>query len=1035
MSDAQISPLVVYNASAGSGKTYHLVREYIRLLISREKDTEAFGRIIAMTFTNKAAIEMKERILLALDQLATDDSSIQTLAEDLGKTLGIAPHEVRARCQTVLRNLLHRYEEFHVLTIDKFNLRLIKSFSRDLDLPEDFEVILDEQELIEQVVDDIFLQLGERKDADLDRLIFQYARKKLDDGNSWNFRNDLIRFGTLLSKEQNNALVEQLLTSDFSVEQYRELQAKKAAMDRAFVKMIEPLRHQVEELDKAFLPGGGHTINDLGSICKHEQFPVQASVVNQRLSGNLDKEQGEKSIPENIRSMVREIEAFHAEQLEEYTALDLFLKHFFNMALLQYMAFALKTLRKQDQVIRISEFNSLISELIQTEKAPFIYERLGNRFRHFLLDEFQDTSRLQWLNLVPLVHNSIASNDENLIVGDPKQSIYRFKNGVAEQFVALPGIFNPESDPNTERISQYFQILGKVVPLENNWRSSPVIVDVNNRLFESMKTILPERSSAFYQSVKQTAMSTRGGWVDIHSREGKSTVEDQIYTLDSWIQTCLQDGYQAGDICILGGTNKLCNAWALGLTELGHRVVSSDSLLIHSDLHVRLVIAYFNRRLKPGGETEKKQFAELYFRLKSPDFETYKGYIIEKKNDAGKTFRVFDDSRFLRDFFNGSESFFFGYENLYDLIQTFYGMINVDELASPYLHHLADIVFEYSMMRGPDLRGFLEFYNSKKHVLALQVPESSDSVRVMTIHKSKGLEFPVVMIPGLDFGLDIKGEMLLETGDNIVYTRPTKNEILPKLADAYEEERNQILTDQVNLCYVALTRAEERLFVQNHFDPKKFGAVFHQALESLEDTVADEDGIHVSVRSDESRKLKHDEVESDLFHPTSLKDRLWFPHISFQDDPAQLENDYLNEERQFGVQFHLLMSAIQDVDDIDDQIEAFIRSGQVDAGNASKLRLRIREILAFPAYLELLDGAREILREASIIASSSEVIRPDQIVVHNDRTLVLDFKTGLPSEKDVLQVKQYSKVLQAIGYPNTEGYVFYTSTMTLQRVS
>lgn len=1034
--EANYKPLKVLNASAGSGKTYQLVQEYIRLMIEDEKQVDTFSRMIAMTFTNKAALEMKERILSALDSIAASDHTLQLpLVDDLGSSIGISVEEVRSRARKSLKRLLHQYEDFHVMTIDKFNLRLIKSFGRDLDLPSDFEVVLDETELIEQIVDELFLQLGEVGNKQLNQLIFRYARKKLDEGSSWNFRNDLIQFGKILNSEKNNSVVEQLLIMDFSVEQFGQLHGYLKKIDAEFNLRAESVRKLLDSIaDPKMLPGGGHTVNDIKSVSRHEQFPVTNELIKSRLAKNLQAE-GPKEIPAGLKNAVFQLQEYWEKELQEYTTVQLFLKNFFNMALLQYMAGALKRIKKEEQLIRISEFNTLISELIQNENAPFIYERLGTRFHHFLLDEFQDTSRLQWLNMVPLIHNSIAQNQENLVVGDPKQSIYRFKNGVAEQFVCLPAIYNPEQDRQIGSYSQYFSQMGEVTPLENNWRSSPAIVHLNNAFFESMRSLLPEHSQSFYNSVSQHPKSTKNARIFIRSCPEKTTESQRISLLLEWIEECINDGFEAGGICILGGTNKVCNTWAIGLTDAGYKVVSSDSLLIHSNLHVQFAMAYLSRRLKPGGENEKKRFAELYFRIHHPSYQDYRKYIREVETPNGSTRRFFDDESFLKDHFDGYDRFFFKYENLYDLLEGFFRMMNYKELSNPYLHHLADLAFEFSQKKGPDLKAFIDYYENKKHQLALEVPESRDAIKIMTIHKSKGLEFPVVLLPSMEFGLDIKSNLLIDTGDHVVYKRPSKEEVLPALADAYQTEKDQILTDSVNLCYVAMTRPVERLYVDNHFEKTKFGVFFHRTLEQLEGITQDEETL-IFDHHDGPRTIPTEKTtDSGIFLPTDIGDLLWFPHISLQDEEELQDSDYLSVEVQFGVQFHWVISKAKSDDEVSEVIAEGIRQGILSEENKDLLSKRASELFAHPEYLELLTENQEILYEQDFIAGPNQLVRPDQIILKADETIVLDFKTGMPDPRDEKQVASYCAILKEMDYPQVKGYLFYTSEQRLLQIA
>jgi ATP-dependent exoDNAse (exonuclease V) beta subunit len=703
------------------------------------------------------------------------------------------------------------------------------------------------------------------------------------------------------------------------------------------------------------------------------------------------------------------------------------------MALLQYMARALNDSRNNAQLIRISEFNSLISALIQNENAPFIYERLGTRYHHFLLDEFQDTSHLQWLNLVPLIYESLGHNQANLIVGDPKQSIYRFKNGVAEQFVELPAIYNPENDPKIAATSSFFQEMGQVEELDSNWRSSPTIVHFNNAFFEAFRSHLPEDTATFYNTVRQKPKSAKNGLICIESKEEKDSHEAIVSKLKEWIQQCLEDGFDASEICILGRRNRECNAWAVALDQAGYKVVSSDSLLIDSSAEVRLTIAFLKWRLKPSGENEKKQFSEMFLRLQQESYEVYRKYLKEGKTENGRRYRYFDDNEFLRDHFGSKERFFFKYEHLYDLIQGFYKIANLQELENPYLHHLADWAHEYGLNRGPNLALFLEEYERKKGNIAVQVPAAKDAINIMTIHKSKGLEFPVVILPSLNISLEMKSSFLVDWNDFLLYKQPTKTEILNPLVSLYEKEKNQILTDIVNLCYVGMTRPVERLYIRNFFDPKSFGALFHDVLKDTDEAEVHEDAVVVSISDGERTPGKTEEYAKNFF-PQDISDRLWFPHIAFQDTDELQQKDFLSEEMQFGLQFHLLASRIHTKNEIEEALENALSADEISTQNTSDLRNRLFQLFDLPEYSALLSNAQQILSEQSILMLNGEIIRPDKLVLKQSETIVIDFKTGIPKDRDIKQTQMYGNALREMDYPNVRGFIYYTTLNQLQAV-
>lgn len=1024
------------NASAGSGKTYHLVKEYIRLLIVEGAGTTAFAHIIAMTFTNKAALEMKVRILHALDAIGSPGSK-HPLTAELAEELALSEVEVEERCRKVLQGILHRYEEFHVMTIDKFNLKLIKSFGRDLDLPHDFEVTLDESELIERIVDDLLSKLGSHESKSLNRLILAYAKSNIDDGKQWNFRRSLIDFGKILSSEKNHEIVERLLKMDFSPENYGLLRKEKNEIDQSFTRLAEKLAEEIRNhgLQAEFLPGKSVTFKKIQQLASAQSFVAETPLLSDSFLKYMDADlKAGQEFPAATKAIIYEMNAFHERKVIGYTTLELFMKHFFNMALLQHMAEALKNVRQTEQIIRISEFNTLISQLIQHESTPFIYERLGTKFQHFLLDEFQDTSRLQWLNMVPLVRESISQNKDNLIVGDPKQSIYRFKNGVAEQFVALPAIYNPENDPHTEEQSAYFEIMGEVRQLANNWRSAPAIVNFNTFFFQELRSKLPQEVANFYNAIEQTPKSNLKGRIQIVSSEGRKTPDDLLPQIIAWIEECLTVGYSPGDLCILGNRNKECNRWALGLTEAGYKVVSSESLLIHNNLRVQLAIAFLRRRLRPSGENEIKRFAELYFRVRAGSYKDYKAYFEDRETKEGKRFRIFNDARFLAEHFEGEDAFFFKHESIYDLIQRFYQLAGFTELKDPYLHHLADFAFEFGLHKGPDLKLFLAEYESKKHKLAVQIPESSDALQIMTIHKSKGLEFPVVLVPTMNFSSEIKGNFLIDLEDFVVYKQPSKYEQITVLQELYTKEREQIIADNMNKCYVAMTRPIERLYVANHYDKSSFGALFHQALEqhplsSLESEV-------LSLNIDEGANLNRstDNKRGESFVPTDIHDYLWFPHIALQDRDELYDAAFLSEEMQFGIEFHLLASRLGTNGDMDSLLNQSILAGEVSEHNKIALRKKLRELLESTDYQALFDGCVEVLDEQDVLVDAKTVIRPDKIILKEHETVILDFKTGLPNAKHEKQILQYKRVFEAMGYPKVICYLFYSSMNELRPI-
>ena len=1062
MKNTAEKPLKILNASAGSGKTFNLVKEYIQLLLCDATNTYRFANIIAMTFTNKAALEMKSRIIQALDQLSFPDK-YKEKSEDyallIGNSLGVDPEEVHVRAEIVLKNILHRYEDFHVLTIDKFNLKLIRSFSRDLNLPNDFEIILNESEVIERVVDTMMSQLGQAELEKLTQLVFSYAKENIEEGEKWDFRKNLIQFASILQKENYFSIVEQLMESDFSNEMLHQLKFEKKRMEDDFIGRCQSVfqLYQNENINEKDLPGASNTSKPILKLNSYKSIPTKELFTPAFLKTCENEVPAKKIFPSHIKQELLSLHSEWENVLTTFTSISLYIKNFYNMALLQFMAKQLDTVRKEEQLIRISEFNKLISELVKNEEAPFIYERLGTRFHHFLLDEFQDTSHLQWLNMVPLLHESISQENINLIVGDPKQSIYRFKNGVAEQFVELPAIYNPDKDLKVAERSAYFKLMGETITLEDNWRSSAVIVNFNNQFFEALRNELDDEFKSFYNSVYQHPRSTKEGYIEIISKEIAEET-NEIAQLIEWIEACENDGFKRGDICILGNKNKDCSTWAIALSENGYEVVSADSLLVDSSPAVQLTIAYLRRRLNPLSENEKRRFGEKYFRLFPENaYQNYKSYLIEKVNPTtGKKYRIFNDDQFLVDNFGSKIEFFTKYENIYDLIQKFYALIKFDELTNPYLHHLADMAHEFDLTKGPDLKGFVEHYISKGKKSAVQLPESENAIRIMSIHKSKGLEFPVVILPKMDFDLTIqnKSKFLISTKDRILYTPSGKDSPVEEIKSFTEQELGQIKTDSINKCYVAMTRPIERLYINHEYKKgSKFAELFNGVLNQIEGNKTDIDnGFKLAVGEQTEITRNSETNEAPHFIPKNVTNRLWFPDISLQDQKDLEDVNQLSDAQRFGNQLHLVLSLANHPDEIETTILQLVKSGEVEMDFVERLKSEGIEILQDTDYQSLFSNHIEILSEQPIIIDAFNTIRPDKIIIKEvkneveieaevevegviqKKAIILDYKTGMPNAKYAKQVTEYVLALNEIGYSEVEGYLFYTATKKLERV-
>lgn len=1036
-------PFLVLNASAGSGKTFNLVRNYLRLLLVEDEHRTELGQIIAMTFTNKAALEMKSRIVSDLNKLANGGEKDDRFRKELAEYIGIDEQKVRQNAKIVLKKMLHQYEHFNVLTIDKFNLKLIRSFSRDLNLPEQFEIAMDDSMVLEKAIDELLSTIDEKEKSRLYDLAINFAKTNLDEENKWNIKAALLESAKILNNERFFETIKKMTLTEFSEAdlQHWKIQLKNLLLEATNLQRNLKITKDTFEISESELSGKSSFTKPIkkyieakGSttdlLVTFSFTPTFLKYVNQNET---------KFGPHPFFDALHQLIDFWSTHQTELLELELKTKQFYLLSILKELALSMDAIREKEAIIRISEFNRLVSDLVKDEDAPFIYERLGSRFGHFFLDEFQDTSRLQWTNLIPLVHESLGNGRFNFVVGDPKQSIYRFKNGVAEQFVSLPRIYNPEKNAALELKSDFFEEMGEVEGLKDNWRSSKNIVHFNNTLFETLKNNLPDSGKEHYNQIHQHPKGKDGGYIEIsiEAKDEDSFAMDLQY-LQKWVEACIQDGYQPADICVLGRLKKDCNRYANHLKNLGYAVVSSDSLLVHSDASVQLIIHFLKWRSNPFELQYAMLFAEAYFELKHPD-KSYGMYTscFEERTIEGKTKSYFNVELFTAQTGFDASLLYIGYQNLYSLLQLFLRSMQIDELQNAYVHQLLDMAFQFDLSNGPDLMNFLSQYAKKGKATNVQLPENKDSIQIMTAHKSKGLEFPIVILPNLSFGTqgNKRNRQILEINGHFIETKLTKGEtIIEDIAIRRDEETDAEKMDAFNLLYVALTRPVDRMYI---FDMQSQRSTHIQkevlkALIDLYPGAYNDLKFHIEIGEKPNVSVEN-ESHVAAFKAKELNDFLWFPEISLQSSEEE-ENTALNRQQRLGKQFHFLMENSKDFQTAEFECLAGIRKGLIEIEFKEELLQLAKTAFENNDLLELLQLG-EHLDERTIALDEKTRLRPDKIVVGKDRTIVIDFKTGEENNKHHQQVNAYCFALQAMNYQHIEGYLYYAGGKGLVAVN
>ncbi len=566
--------LQIYRSSAGSGKTYTLVRNYIRIaLLGDGKDFFAryFRHILAITFTNKAASEMKERVLSFIQDLSkgVGKGKPNSFFSHIQQDTSLTEEEIIERSQKILTAILHNYTDLSISTIDKFVFRIVKTFAHDLQMAQAFEVEMDQDQLIQPTVSFLISRIGTNKE--LSKALVSFAISKADEGKSYNLERSLEEFSKHLFSEKSEKFIDSL--SQVSITDCLEVKDELNAEMMAFENVLLENRFEFLEFCKRHnLVAGDFTgkyfYNYFDSFKKRSSktfFPnktVKKNVDNNHWCKKDAHEEKKSIIEANSAYLIQlfnQVQEHIAKEYKNYVFNKLLSKNIYSIAVLNELSKELDQFKEENNVKHISEFNNAIAEIIRKEPAPFIYERLGERYHHFLIDEFQDTSVMQWHNLLPLVHNSLSEGYQNLIVGDAKQSIYRWRGGEVEQFVQLPNeILQSEMLPNPEELKQSLWNNTEEKVLSDNWRSHKEIVNFNNSFFTKLKTVISPELQKVYTSNEQNPMGKDGGYVhiDLSPKSKEFFKAEVMQKIILQIQELRSLNYNLKDMAILCRTKK-----------------------------------------------------------------------------------------------------------------------------------------------------------------------------------------------------------------------------------------------------------------------------------------------------------------------------------------------------------------------------------------------------------------------------------------------------------------------------------------------
>lgn len=1042
---------IIYRSSAGSGKTFTLVKEYLKLALSDTQiPPQHYRSILAITFTNKASAEMKERILKALKELSSGQYSggTKTLQELLIAEMNVAPEQLKKRSQNLLQEILHNYADFAICTIDSFVHRIIRTFAYDLQLSVNFNIETDEDNVLNQCIDELISEIG--NDPRLTKIMLEFSKSRIEENKNWQIDRDIKNFAANIIDENNRLQLDKL--KDISVEQFNQLREKLQAFIRVFENKLITLADAAFELltKKNLAPEnfyrGNSGIYSYFKKIKNKDFESESllkSYVLQTINENKwlatknssSENEAIESISDAIKKIYSEIEEYRNANLEKYYLYSSIFKNIYALTVINEIEKLILKFKEEQNILFISEFNNRISEVILKEPVPFIYERIGEKYKHFLIDEFQDTSVVQWHNLLPLIDNSLSEGQFSMVVGDGKQSIYRWRGGEVDQFAELPNIrnhFNNEFTPLREQnlIHQH-----EIKQLNSNFRSRSSIVQFNNEVFRFFSdTLLQEHGKRIYIDLEQQSNPKNDkGFVSFDfipsAEENEMTEELMLSKMKEYILFNLEKGFHHKDIAVLVRFNKTGNKVADYLMREGIPVVSSDSLLLVKSPEISFLINALHYINNNYNSTAASAIITYLCSNKYIDVVHEHDLLVRLNNSEHSTSL---DDLLHEHHFKFNRNYFLSLP-LYDCCVELINLFELQVSNALYMQFFLDEVITFTQNNSSNINVFMEWWENRKTKASVILPAGTDAIRIMTIHASKGLEFPVVILPYCDWTvkatdyvwIDLAEEDTLDLPVTLVKTSKDIRQTSYRNVATLEEEK-QVL-DNLNLLYVALTRPEQHLHIISRI-PKHYQDNIYKWLYAylMQKGLIVKDVYHYTFG--ESIQNEHELVkpiqEEDVLK--GLDVRNWKEIIRIKQANEAIWNlEAMEEKRDKGILMHYILSKIKYIKDIERAIHESVYEGVLAENDKAETEQAIRSLLNKPTISCFFTEDLKVKNEVGILTSTGQTLRPDRLVFNNTQVHVIDYKTGSASDVYHQQLEKYADALRNLGYTSIKKHLIY----------
>jgi ATP-dependent helicase/nuclease subunit A len=1048
----------IYRSSAGSGKTRTLAKEYLKLALSLK--SHYFKHILAVTFTNKATQEMKDRILAYLNEFANGIPG--DLADELKHELKLDALSFQQCAQETQAAILHEYSHFSISTIDAFFQKVIRSFTREAGLTGDYRLEIDQDAVLEEVIDNLVDELGHNQE--LTDWVVEFARENLENERPWDVRSSLIEFSREIFREEFKVIEDDVVVKTSQPGYFRNLQAQLSEIRNGFVRGIAAHATEILRVIKAQpwnvndiaygQQGGLFSFFELAAAAKRVKDIKEPATRVRMFAADAVNWPRKKTIhaaaivrtarEELVPRLVKIIEQYDSDITAALSA-EAALQNLYVFGLVADISRKLKEYKNENNLMLLADAPKFLNGVIGDTDAPFIYEKVGSFYRNYLIDEFQDTSGLQWSNFLPLLGNSMAEGFPSLVVGDVKQAIYRWRGGdlnlLQEKVERSIGTGNLD-----------------IKNLSSNFRSAREIVEFNNALFVSSSRLVSSDTghpvpAQAYADVSQQPWRNSEGFVEIKflpdEQDGARWKEKALNAVPRYLEQFQEAGVSLRDIAIIVRRNEegqeviqhLLNHKTGANARPGMRydVVSGESLRLDTAATVNLLESAMKYLLNTEDDIARATLAFEFARLFDKDRPLTEVFSVSNQV-------VFES--YLPEAFTREKSMLKKLP-LFELTETIIGIFKLGQCKGelPYLQAFQNLVLDFYTRERNDLGAFLEWWEINKNKKSLPVSGEVDAAQIITIHKSKGLQFKYVIIPFCSWSVEhdsfrapqlwVQSEepMFRDAGFIPVRFGPSLENTC--FSAHYQEEYVRCYLDNLNLLYVALTRAESGLVVlapapENRGTKGTVGQLLFRSIESSEVLQPDLNLVTGEFRRGSLAKVSSASGSS---RPSVVLENYqvspWREKLVIRTTAGvyfDTSTGGRHEKITYGIHLHEILSRIKDETEIESALKDLEVAGVISSAEKGDVQEQLNLLLQNEKIRSWFSPGWDVRTEVPILLPQGSENRIDRLMIKDRKAIVVDFKTGEPVKADQKQVAQYLDVLRKMNYIEVEGYVLYVRT-------